>query len=465
MMKTVVIIGGGITGVTALYHLTKKQPDWNFVLVEQNETLGGKIRTVKENGFTIETGADSMVARNAGVLPLIEELGLGNELVYNETGVSYLYTDHTLHKIPEETVFGIPTSIESLNESTLLSEEGKRAALSDFDKQDNPFGPEDSVGDFLTYYLGPEIVERQIAPVLSGVYSGNLSNLTMKSTLPYLLDYKNEYGSIIKGFSANKETFLGDKARKKFVSFKSGLGTLVDRLAERSSSARILTGTKVTSLQKTGHAVSVSLHTGESILADDIVLAIPHDAAQKLVNDPVLDTHFNELKNSSLISVYLGFNLPDEQLPADGTGFIVMEGTDLTCDACTWTSRKWTHTSAERNLLVRFFYKSSNPHYSSLARLTEAELTEAALLDLQKSLGIHEAPMTVQITPWMDLMPNYHLGHSQAVARLSAELNRHHPHLHLAGCSYFGVGIGACIQNGRQIAHTLSENGDTAHKE
>jgi len=464
-MKTVVIIGGGITGMTALYHLTQKQPDWNIVLIEQHETLGGKIRTVKEKGFTIETGADSMVARNARVLPLAKELGLMDELVYNETGVSYLYTNNTLHKIPEETVFGIPTSIESLNESTLLSEEGKRTALLDFEKTDTPFGPEDSVGDFLTYYLGSEIVEKQIAPVLSGVYSGKLGSLTMKSTLPYLLDYKKEYGSIIKGFSANKETFLGDKARKKFVSFGGGLGTLIDRLAERSPSARIMTGTKVTALEKTGDSVSVSLDGGESIRADDVVLAIPHDAAQVLLKEPVLDAYFNEFKNSSLISIYLGFQLPDAQLPADGTGFIVTDGTDLTCDACTWTSRKWTHTSAERNLLVRFFYKSSNPHYASLAHLNEAELTKAAMRDLQKSLGIEKEPTTVEVTPWTDLMPNYHLGHGQAVAGLSAELSRQHPHIHLAGCSYFGVGIGACIENGQQIAHTIAENGDTAQKE
>lgn len=464
-MKTVVIIGGGITGITAMHHLTNQHPDWNIVLVEQNEQLGGKIRTVTYDGFTIEAGADSIVARNTGVLPLVEELDLQDELVYNETGVSYLYTDNMLHKIPEETVFGIPTSVESLNESTLLTDEGKQEALADFDKTDNPFGPEDSVGAFLTYYLGREIVEKQIAPILSGVYSGKLDQLTMKSTLPYLLEYKNEYGSIIKGFSANKETFLGDKARKKFISFQGGLGTLIDRLAEKSPSARVLKGTTVTNLEMKDNVYSVSFHTGESIEADEVVLAIPHDAAQKMLAEPALDEHFNELKNSSLISIYLGFDIPDEQLPADGTGFIVTDGTDLTCDACTWTSRKWTHTSANRNLLVRLFYKSSNPHYAALAGMTESELVKAALTDLEKSLGITEKPKTVEVTPWTNLMPNYHLGHGQAVAGLVEKMNKFYPNVHLAGCSYFGVGIGACIQNGRHIAHTISGNGDTAEKE
>ncbi|OES46621.1 protoporphyrinogen oxidase [Domibacillus iocasae] len=459
-MKTVVIIGGGITGMTAMYHLTNQHPDWNIVLVERNEQLGGKIRTITQDGFTIEAGADSIVARNAGVLPLVEELGLMDKLVYNETGVSYLYTNNMLHKIPEETVFGIPTSVESLNESTIISDQAKQEALNDFEKTDNPFGPDDSVGDFLTYYLGREIVEKQIAPVLSGVYSGRLDQLTMKSTLPYLLDYKNEYGSIIKGFSANKETFLGDKARKKFISFNGGLAVLIDRLEEKSPGARILKDTAVTNVSGQG----VTLSSGETIEADDIVLAVPHDAAQKIMADPVLDEQFSELKNSSLISVYLGFDIPDERLPADGTGFIVTDGTDLTCDACTWTSRKWTHTSADRRLLVRLFYKSSNPHYETVAGLNEAELTKAALLDLGKSLGIAKRPITIEVTRWTNLMPNYHLGHGQAVAGLAGKMKERSPNVHLAGCSYFGVGIGACIQNGRSIAHTISGNGDTFQK-
>lgn len=459
-MKTVVIIGGGITGMTALYHLTKQQPDWQIVLVEQDEQLGGKIRTVKEDSFTIEAGADSIVARNAGVLPLVEEIGLMDQLVYNETGVSYLYTEGMLHKIPEETVFGIPTSVESLYESTLLSEEGKKAALADFDKTDLPFGPEDAVGDFLTYYLGAEIVQKQIAPVLSGVYSGSLDNLTMKSTLPFLLDYKKQYGSIMKGFEANKEAFLGDKARKKFISFQGGLGTLIDQLESKSAGARIIKGTAVTKVENE----RVTLATGETINAEEIVLAIPHDAAQRLLGEPALDPTFDQLKNSSLISLYLGFDIPDSRLPADGTGFIVTEGADLLCNACTWTSRKWTHTSGCRKLLVRLFYKSSGPHYEALAGMTEEELVKAALGDLQKSLGITEHPEKVEVTRWTNLMPNYHLGHSQATASLLQTLGELYPNIHLAGCSYFGVGIGACMQNGQQIAHTIAGFGDTSPK-
>ncbi len=93
------------------------------------------------------------------------------------------------------------------------------------------FTKESSIGEFLEYFLGEEIVQKQIAPVLAGVYSGNLYELSLNSTLPFLVDYKNEYGSIMKGFEANREKFEGD-ANKKFISFKKGLSALINRIEE-----------------------------------------------------------------------------------------------------------------------------------------------------------------------------------------------------------------------------------------
>jgi oxygen-dependent protoporphyrinogen oxidase len=459
-MKTAVIIGGGITGLSALYYLQKQQLNLNVILVEQDEELGGKIRTLKNDEFIMEAGADSIVARNKGVMPLIEELDLLNELVYNETGTSYIYTGNTLHKIPEDTIFGIPTSVESLFSSTLISEQGKQEAMLDFEKTQNDFTIDSSVGSFLEHFLGKEIVKKQISPILSGVYSGKLDTLTMASTLPYLLDYKNEYGSIIKGFSENKKTFQS-AGNKKFISFKNGLSTLIDRLEERSGHAHILKGVRVTGIKKMGDAYELSFDSHANIQADFVVLSTPHDAAQHMLNAPELDADFNELTNSSLTSVYIGFDISDDRLPNDGTGFIVTEGSDLKCDACTWTSRKWAHTSRRSHLLVRLFYKSSNPNYDALKQMNEEELTQTALSDIQKSLGITEKPHSVNVTPWTNLMPNYHLQHGQAVSSLSQKMADLFPNVLLAGCSYYGVGIGACIANGKKVADTIAKSGET----
>ncbi|MGM0827464.1 MAG: protoporphyrinogen oxidase [Bacillota bacterium] len=457
-MKTVVVVGGGITGLTALYHLQKmsmeREIDIELILIERDRQLGGKIRTIREGEFIMEAGADSIVVRNEGVLSLVEELQLQEELVYNETGTSYIYTNGELHKIPQDTIFGIPMSVESLENSTLVSEEGKIDALKDLETENTRFTKESSIGEFLEAFLGKELVEKQVAPVLSGVYSGNLHKLTMASTLPYLLEYKNDYGSIIKGLSANKHKFQG-ASNKKFISFKNGLSTLIERLEEKCFSGTILKGVETTKLQKNGDKYELTLNGRGRIQADYVVFATPHDVTQKILTHEKLEADFNKLKNSSLISIYLGFNIPDEDLPADGTGFIVSNGRDVICDACTWTSRKWKHTSNNQNLLLRLFYKSTNPQYNELKGYSEAELVRTALEDIRKSVGIDGDPVSVEVTNWKDLMPNYHLEHSQSVQSLDENLATELPRVKLAGASYFGVGIGACIQNGKKTAEWI----------
>ncbi|MCH6267399.1 protoporphyrinogen oxidase [Neobacillus citreus] len=456
-MKTVVVIGGGITGLSAMYELQKWKKtngsDLRLVLAEASQQLGGKIRTVNQNGFVMEAGADSIVSRKMETMPLIEELGLEKEVVYNATGSSYIYIDGELKPIPDDAVFGIPASIESLAKSTLVSVEGKVAALKDFYTKNETFTKNDSIGSFLEHFLGSELVEKQIAPVLSGVYSGKLSDLTIASTLPYLIDYKEKYGSIIKGLEANKQKFKGGE--RKFLSFQNGLGSLIDAFEEKLNEAEILLNTNVTKIEQEGSYYKVVLNNQEIIEADYIILCIPHTAAESLITDPDLSQDFAGLKNSSLISVYVGFDVPDSVLPADGTGFIAANTDELSCNACTWTSRKWEHTSKSGNLLVRLFYKSSHPSFATLKEMDQEELLNVALGDINKALGITAKPADSEITKWTEQMPNYLITHPKSVKALERKMAAAYPGVILAGCSYYGVGIPDCIENGIDSARKI----------
>ncbi|MFK2825927.1 protoporphyrinogen oxidase [Bacillus sp. B190/17] len=455
-MKTVLVIGGGVTGLAAMYELHKwkqeNQSDVRLILAEASSELGGKIRTVKEGGFVMEAGADSMVTRKAKEMSFIEELGLEDQVVYNATGRSFIYTDGELKPIPSDAVFGIPASVESLAKSTLISAEGKVEALKDFYTKNETFAKNNSIGAFLEHFLGKELVEKQIGPVLSGVYSGSLSDLTIASTLPYLLDYKVKYGSIIKGLEANKEKF---QSGKKFLSFQGGLMTLIDAFERKLEEVEILKNIKAEKIDKVNNRYSVSLTNNETIEADCVVLSIPHTAAETLLDDPQLQTEFAGLKNSSLISVYAGFDVPDSLLPADGTGFIVANSQELSCNACTWTSRKWTHTSESGNLLVRLFYKSSHPAFAALQKMNEEELLQVALDDINKVLGMKLEPVVSEVTNWTDSMPNYLITHPKSVEVLETKLADAYPGILLAGCSYYGVGIPDCIENGESTARKV----------
>lgn len=459
-MKTVVVLGGGITGLCTMHYLQRQVQEKNLnvklVLVEKNTYLGGKLHSAYEQGFIMETGADSIVARHKGVMELVEELNFAQNLVYNETGISYIYTNNELHAIPADSTFGIPMSLQSLEESTLVSEEGKKEALKDLTMPNERFTKESSIGEFLTYYLGEELVQNQIAPVLAGVYSGDLNQLSIASTLPYLIDYKNDYGSIIKGFDANREQFV-KAANKKFISFKNGLSSLIDRLEETLTDVEIIKGIATTSVKKQENLYAVTLANGKMIEANHVVLALPNEAVQSLLQDDSLNGYFEQFNTASAITIYLGFDVPDNRLPADGTGYIVSHNSDVICNAATWTSRKWKHTSAEGKLLVRLFYKSINPEYEKLRIMSDEELAVVALEDVRKSLGIEEKPTVINVTKWIDQMPKYDLAHREALQGLLQELEENYPNLSIAGCSYFGVGIGACIQNGKKIGEELVE--------
>ncbi|MGM9924904.1 MAG: protoporphyrinogen oxidase [Bacillus sp. (in: firmicutes)] len=459
-MKTVVVIGGGITGLSTMYHLQKavreNDLDVKLVLVEKKERLGGKIATVHKGDFIIETGADSMVAAKAHLLPFIEELNLQDEVVYNATGKSYIYLHNQLMQVPEDTVFGIPTNLHSLLSSPLVSTKGKLTALKDLITRNKTFTKDSSIGEFLEAFLGKEYVENQIAPILSGVYSGKLEDLLISSTLPHLLDYKNEYGSIIQGLSKHHKP-APTANNKKFLSFQNGLSTIVDRLEQELTDAAILKGTEITGIEKHDGRYQVMVEGRAAIAADYVVLSTPYTAAQKLLHAEELDGAFRKFKNASAITMYMGFDLPDRVLPKEGTGFINPGGNDLLCNACTWTSRKWSHTSKNRQLLVRLFYKDILSNYDELNRLDEEELVEIAIKDIEKSFGITEKPTMVEVTKWNELMPTYNLDHSQAIQSLNELLAAHYPGVVVAGCSYYGVGIPACITNGMDTAKKIMD--------
>ena len=456
-MKTVVVVGGGITGLCTLHYLKRQAPSnepIRYILAEKNEYLGGKMHTVDEEGFIMENGADSIVARHPNVLELVKELNLESELVYNETGISYIHTNNELHAIPAGSTFGIPMSEESLMASTLISDEGKQRVLRDAEIPNERFTKESSIGDFLEYFLGEEIVKKQIAPVLSGVYSGDLYQLSLASTLPYLVDYKDKYGSIMKGFEENRAQFE-KAANKKFISFKTGLSTLINRLEELLPEVEFYKKTETTSVKKNGNLYEVSFSNGEKVKADVVVLAVPNNVVRAVLQDEEMETNLSKFTNASAITMYLGFDIPDSILPADGTGFIVSHNSDLVCNASTWTSRKWKHTSSNGNLLVRLFYKNTNPRYEELAKMSDDELTKVALEDVKLSLKIEEKPLVVNIAKWINMMPRYDLAHKEALDHLLVDLDSKYPNLYIAGCSYFGVGIGACIENGKQTAQNI----------
>lgn len=201
--KQVVVIGGGISGLTSAYYLQKKAAEKDIPLdvslIEAGSRLGGKIETVKRDGFTIERGPDSFLERKESAGRLAREVGLGEELVPNGTGQSYILVNGRLHKMPAGSYMGIPTRIRPFLFSGLFTPAGKIRASMDLVKSKKTVEGDQSLGLFFRRRLGNQVVENLIEPLLSGIYAGDIDQLSLKATFPQFYEMEQEHGSLIKG--------------------------------------------------------------------------------------------------------------------------------------------------------------------------------------------------------------------------------------------------------------------------
>lgn len=88
VQRTAVVIGGGFAGLTAGYYLRKA--GWDVTLIEPGDIVGGRVRTVRRDGYTIDVGATQMSSGYRQYLELCSELGLGGEMVRSSPYVGLL---------------------------------------------------------------------------------------------------------------------------------------------------------------------------------------------------------------------------------------------------------------------------------------------------------------------------------------------------------------------------------------
>lgn len=201
--RRVVILGGGITGLTTAFYLQKEAREKNLpleiILVEASHRLGGKIQTVVKDGYVIERGPDSFLARKKSASRLAEEVGIGDTLVSNTAGKSYVLVKERLHPMPGGSIMGIPTQIGPFITTGLFSLTGKMRAAADFVMPKSDPAQDQSLGYFFRRRLGDEVVENLIEPLLSGIYAGDIDQMSLMSTFPQFYEVEQKYRSLVLG--------------------------------------------------------------------------------------------------------------------------------------------------------------------------------------------------------------------------------------------------------------------------
>ncbi len=459
--KNIVIVGGGITGLTAAYYLQKEIKENNLPyevkLVEASDRLGGKIKTVRQDGYTIERGPDSFLSRKQPAVKLAEELGMTDQLVRNGTGQSYILVNNKLHKMPKGAFMGIPVQVRPFLFSGIFSPKGKLRAGFDFVIPKSKKGSDQSLGGFFRRRFGNELVENLIEPLLSGIYAGNIDDMSLEATFPNFYQLEQEHKSLIIGLqktTPKKKKSTGKKPGM-FFSFINGFESMINTLENTLDDGVVAKDTAVDHVEKKDHGYHLLSSNGEVYKADTIVMATPHYTLPKMFSQYDMFNEFHDIPATSVANVALAFDQSAIKKDIDGTGFVVSRNSDFRITACTWTHKKWPQSTPEGKALLRCYV--GRPTDQSVVDLSDEEITEIVLNDLNKTMNITQKPEFSVITRWQNAMPQYTVGHKERIAKVREEANRELPGLFLAGSSYEGIGVPDCIGQGEQAVADVLE--------
>lgn len=452
--KHIVIIGGGITGLTAAFYLKQAIQEKNlpitFTLLEASDRLGGKIQTVRKEGYVIERGPDSFLERKVSASKLVKAVGLGDELVRNNTGQAYILRGRKLFPMPEGAVMGIPTKLSPFIKTGLISPWGKLRAAQDLLLPRSGIDGDQSLGEFFERRLGREVVNRLIEPLLSGIYAGDLDKLSLMSTFPQFYETEKKHRSLMLGMKKTtpKKSAKPQKKQGAFLTVKGGLESLVAKLEEEIGPDKIKKGTPVTSIDKLGESYQINLRSSDMIAADSVLLAIPHNKTVDLLKQYDLFRGFDEMPATSVATVAMAF--PEDQVSIDyeGTGFVIARDSDYTITACTWTHKKWSHTVPKGKVLLRCYV--GRPDDQEIVFKDDEEILKIVIKDLQKIININGNPDFHVITRWKNAMPQYLVGYQDRLKLFKGRVAIETPGVFVAGASYGGVGLPDCMKSGEE---------------
>ncbi len=458
---SVVVVGGGITGLATAWYLEKASrrngTDLSIVLVERENTLGGKISTLNEDGFIVEGGPDGFLTRKPWALELTNELGIADDVVFMQATGAMLLRSGELHRIPAGLMGPAPASRKDVWSASFLSWRGKlRASLEPLARKRKAEGRE-SLGGFLRRRMGAEFTDTLLEPLTAGIYGSNSYDMSLDALFPMLEEWEQRYGNITRGMREARKAARGaEQAPSAFFSLEGGTHRLVEAVVERLDRTEVVSGSTAVAVDRIGDAAPlyrVTLDDGRSFEGDAVVLAAPAQDAKNLVGSfaPGLAGLLGRMQSAPAVSVYLAFRRENVAHPLDGSGFLSPRSEQGPVTGCTWMSSKWPGRSPQDHVLLRAFMRTED---GTPVGDSDGVLIETATEALRSLLGVSGAPEHAWVHRWADGLPQYKVDHTEWLESVDRELDAH-PGLFLCGASFRGVGVPDCIRQGRDTAERV----------
>ncbi|XP_030044178.1 protoporphyrinogen oxidase isoform X1 [Microcaecilia unicolor] len=471
MQRTVVVAGGGISGLTACYHLAKSSSTPKIILLEGSSRLGGWLLSTRtDDGAVFEHGPRGI--RPAGsvgknTLNMVSELGLEDEILpvpgdHSASKNRYLYVNKALHKLPSS-ISGVLRTIPPFSKPLIWC--GLRDFMAKRGTQ-----PDETVHEFVVRRLGKEVADIAIDSLCRGVFAGDCRRLSLRSCFPILYEAERKRRSIILGMvlaggeRPHFDSALIRRAKKERWSqwsLRSGMETLPEAMEEflRGRGVQIYKDTPLQQLERTADNRWKITLPGGSIVADHLISAVPAKVLSQLLptsEEPLA----KELRQIEAVSVGV-VNLQYEGmvLPVEGFGHLVPSFEDSTLlgivyDSVAFPDQNHCGAASTRLTVMMggawFEVGIGDPdkvsHDQILCRAREA---------VTSHLGISETPTRAIVKLHKACIPQYTLGHWQRTENIFKYLKHQMLPLSVVGASYEGVSVNDCIFSARNAVEKL----------
>jgi oxygen-dependent protoporphyrinogen oxidase len=447
----VVIIGGGISGLSALHFAKTRAPHLSVHLFEADNRLGGTIGTDHIDGYSFDWGPNGFLDRLPLTLQMCDELGLSPLLERANANVSNRFI------LRGGLLRPVPLSPLAFLKSDILSWPGKLRILGEPFARKRPAGIDESIYDFGSRRIGREAADYLIQPMVSGVFGGVASRLSLKSCFPIMREMEDEYGSLVKAMFARARQ-AKKEGRKSggpsspagwLTSIRGGLYGLIERFREVYA-GHLTTGVEAVSIHKDNGSFVVRMADGQSCEATKVVLAVPSYRASTLVADvsPELSSALACITYAPIAVVCMGFPSASVQRNLNGFGFLVPSKENRRILGSIWTSSIFADRAPSGKVQFRTMVGGDGDHSS--AQMSDSDIISTVRRDLQEIVGTLGEPDVVKVYRWTHGIPQYHIGHSDLMAKIESELTAISG-LHLVGNAYYGIGLNECVKQARAV--------------
>ena len=460
-MKRIAIIGGGISGLAAAYTLEEQRragAPVEYALFESSPRFGGVIATERVENFIVEAGPDSFLTEKPWAADLCRKLGLANQLIGSNDAQrkTYILVNGKLVTIPDGLMFMVPTKVMPTILSPLFSLRTKLQMAREWFHSSTQAGSDETVAAFVERHYGSEMVERLADPLLTGIYGGEASNLSMRAVLPRFLEMEAKYGSLGRAMLAARNKAAQDSARPLFTSLKKGMQLMVDTLVARLSPSALRPNRPVQSMhpQENGWLISVG---DESHAFNAVIVATPTHAAATLLQNASHDlaSELRTIPYSSSVTLTLAYDQNVRAMLPPGFGFLVPRSEGKRLLASTFLHNKFSDRAPADRALIRCFLGGSRD--PKILQSSEEEIVRIVRQELKQILGFADEPLFTRVYKWNAAMAQYTVGHLERVDRIK-HFCEALPALVLAGNGYRGIGVPDCVRSGVEAATTLGAN-------